>query len=206
MNNIRSIIFDLGGVILNIDYLKTIKHFQALGFSNFESTFTQSKQSQIFDLFETGKIGEKEFFESLRADQKHISIADMKEAWNAMLLDLPQERWDFIQKLGDTMPIALLSNTNETHVRALAEQLPGHQALPKLQALFKNAYFSNEIGLRKPNRDVFEFVLNENGFQPETTLFIDDSLQHIEGAKKLGIQTWHLKNGESILDLSAKYL
>lgn len=197
---IESVIFDLGGVILNIDYQKTIDQFKSLGISDFNKNYSQFNQSNLFDLFETGQISEADFFSKLQDGDPKICKTSLMDAWNAMLLDLPKERWDFLLALKEQLPIVLLSNTNETHVTALNKLLPEETSLNKLKSIFKNAYFSNEIGLRKPEKETFEWVLKQNNFKAETTLFIDDSIQHIEGAKSIGIKTWHLDKG-SILDL-----
>lgn len=201
MKKLDGILFDLGGVILNIDYQATISAFEALGIRDFKSIYTQLDQQPLFDRFETGKLTEETFFDALEMFAPQASTEDLMAAWNAMLLDLPSERWEFIQSCAQRGPIGLLSNTNETHVRALAAQLPEKHSLDQLRGLFQQAFFSNEIGYRKPDAEAFEFVLGELQWKAENTLFIDDSPQHIEGAKKLGMHTWHLQANESILDL-----
>ena len=201
MEKLKAIIFDLGGVILNIDYQATIEAFKGLGIKDFETVFTQHQQNQLFDLFETGKITESTFVTELGKHIPSASIEQLISAWNAMLLNLPKERWSFLEQLGNKIPIYLLSNTNETHLKGLEVQLPNTQALPLLKDLFENAYFSNEIGLRKPDVKTFEFVLSQNDLEASNTLFIDDTAQHIQGAKKAGLHTWHLTDGQTILDL-----
>lgn len=193
-NNIENIIFDLGGVILNIDYLKTINSFKDMGIENFDALFTQAQQSSIFDDFETGKLSETLFIDKL---QNHFHIkkenSEIITAWNSMLLDLPKFRKKTLEEYSKRFNIVLLSNTNETHIKAFKRIISDTFDEYWFSEVFKNVYYSNELGMRKPNSDIFEFVLRENNFKAENTLFIDDSIQHIEGANKIGIQTIHLQ-------------
>ena len=191
--NVKNIIFDLGGVILNIDYHLTVNQFKAMGIENFDELFTQAQQSHIFDDFETGSLNEEEFVLRLQEQFKLKKEGQMIiDAWNSMLLDFPKGRKETLESFAKQYNIVLLSNTNETHVKAfkkIINETYGDYWFPEV---FLNVYYSNEIGMRKPNSDAFEFVLAENNFDPADTLFIDDSIQHIEGAQKLGIQTLHL--------------
>jgi putative hydrolase of the HAD superfamily len=193
--NIENIIFDLGGVILNIDYNITINNFKALGIENFEELYSQAQQTTIFDDFETGQISELAFINQIQKlfhiDKNTDEIID---AWNSMLLDFPENRKATLMKYAAKYNIVLLSNTNETHVKAFKKILITTYGENWFSNVFKNVYYSNEIGLRKPNSDVFEYVLQKNNFKPENTLFFDDSIQHIHGAQKLGIHTIHLTN------------
>ena len=116
---IKNIIFDLGGVLLNIDYALTIKAFESHGVSNFEEVYSQAKQTDLFDKFETGKITENEFIEGIKSlIRKDIQKNQILEAWNAMLLDFPKERLSLLQEASKHYRIFLLSNTNETHITA----------------------------------------------------------------------------------------
>ncbi|MCB0478152.1 MAG: HAD family phosphatase [Crocinitomicaceae bacterium] len=191
--DIKNIIFDLGGVLLNIDYHITINQFKDMGIQHFDELFSQAQQSHLFDNFETGKISENEFIAQLQAFF-HIqkSQEEIIHAWNSMLLDFPTERKETLKKYAEQYNIVLLSNTNETHVRAFRKILQDTFGEYWFDDVFQNVYYSNEIGLRKPNKDVFEYVLDQNRFDAAETLFFDDSIQHIEGAKELGIQTIHL--------------
>lgn len=191
--DIKNIIFDLGGVLLNIDYHITINQFKDMGIQHFDELFSQAQQSHLFDNFETGKISESEFISQLQAFF-HIqrSQEEIILAWNSMLLDFPIERKETLKKYAAQYNVVLLSNTNETHVRAFRNILENTFGEYWFDDVFQNVYYSNEIGLRKPNKDVFEYVLDQNQFDAAETLFFDDSIQHIEGAKELGIQTIHL--------------
>lgn len=199
LTGIKAIIFDLGGVILNIDYNKTQQAFEALGIQNFNELYSQARQSKLFDRLETGELTPEEFRTSLcKLSEKELADTEIDKAWNAMLLDLPEERKKLLLELKNKYRTYLLSNTNEIHVTAFSGSIIARKELEKL---FDKVYFSNEIKMRKPNPEVFEFVLKENNLKAEETLFVDDSIQHIEGAQKVGIRAVLLEKGTSIMDL-----
>ncbi|MBK7130237.1 MAG: HAD family phosphatase [Crocinitomicaceae bacterium] len=191
---ISAIIFDLGGVILNLNYNLTIEAFQNLGKENFDQLYTQSHQDKIFDLFETGKISSPEFRNYFRKFLgEHISDQQIDDAWNAMLLDLPARRIDLIRQIKKKMPVYLFSNTNEIHHTAFRQTIKTHFGNENLlDDLFDQAYYSHIVGRRKPNADAFLKVIDDHKLTIDSTLFIDDSIQHIEGARQLGLQTIHL--------------
>ena len=193
-HNFEAIIFDLGGVILNIDYQKTIQACKNLGILNFEALYTQAQQSHLFDKLEVGGITDTVFYNEInKLTAINLSNDDIKTAWNAMLLDLPENRIAFLKDLAKSTPIYLLSNTNSIHFTAfqsIIETSFGKKEL--LEDIFIQTYYSHQIGKRKPNAGAFELIIEDHKLNPENTLFIDDSLQHIEGAKRVGLQTHHL--------------
>lgn len=185
LKGIKNIIFDLGGVILNIDYQRTIDEFVKLGVLNFETIFSQSSQNTISDKFEKGEITEQEFYESIKKiSGVEFSFSQYQFAWNAILLDLPQERITVIKGLKNKYRLFLFSNTNETHYKKFETLVKSY-----FDFIFEKTYYSHQFGERKPNPVAFEKIINENGLNPEETLFIDDSIQHIESAKSIKIQT-----------------
>jgi len=198
LKNISAIIFDLGGVILNIDYQLTIDAFKKLGVSNFEEMYTQAAQSNLFDNYETGQISSEQFVYALKKFlPDEVSEQKIKEAWNVMLLDLTKSRVELLLKLRKIKPIFLFSNTNDIHYKCFLseiEKVYGKEDL--LEQIFVKTYYSHLVEVRKPNAAAFQLVLDENGLLAQETLFIDDSIQHINGAQELGIQTVHLKNQE----------
>jgi putative hydrolase of the HAD superfamily len=202
MNEIKSIIFDLGGVILKINYSKTVDEFKKIGVLNFKEFYSQKKQTLLFDDFEKGKIKPEEFISSLK-DSENLKIKeiDFINAWNAMLLDIPIEKLQFINGLKKDYKIFLLSNTNEIHIKKFEKDLKKNNMLEQFYKCFDKIYYSSRMGKRKPEKNCFNQVLEENGLIAENTLFIDDSIQHIEGAEKAGIKTFHLEKNKSILDL-----
>lgn len=199
----NTIIFDLGGVILNLNYDLTVNAFKALGKSNFDTLYAQSQQDKIFDQFETGKISGAAFIAYMKQFlDPSITESEIENAWNAMLLDLPVHRIQLLRELRKTHKLFLFSNTNEIHLNAFQKILDQQHGNPELlETLFDKTYYSHRVGERKPDAAAFRMVLDEQGLRAEKTLFIDDSLQHIEGASKLGIQTIHLVNSD-IRDLN----
>lgn len=201
LNDIDAIIFDLGGVILNIDYTKTSDEFKKLGCTNFDELYSQASQKGLFDDFETGKISTPAFINQLLDFLPPNTTANqVVAAWNAMLLDFPNENLSFLEQIKEKKNTYLLSNTNEIHIKAFNRKLEQQVGKQSLHSYFINTYFSNEIGLRKPHPETFEYVCKQNSLIPNRTLFIDDSIQHIEGAKKIGLQTLHLAKNDSILN------
>lgn len=202
MQQYENIIFDLGGVIINLDYGATIREFSKLCQRDMKESYSQKKQAPIFDDLETGKISPEEF----RTGFKQLfnfeaSDEEIDAAWNALLLDFPKERLDLIQQIGTQKRIFLLSNTNAIHKIAFEKILHDSLDIPSLSSFFEKTYYSHEMGDRKPNASIFERVLDENQLDPAKTLFIDDSIQHIEGAKKVGLNTCHLTPTTTLLDL-----
>ena len=202
MSEIKNIIFDLGGVILNLDYSKTVNEFKKLGVLNFQELYSQKKQSIIFDDFEKGNIQSEKFISSINiAKNLKIKEFDFINAWNAMILEIPIQRLEFIEGLKDDYKVFLLSNTNEIHINKFEDDLIKEKMLDKFYNCFDKIYYSSRMGKRKPDENCFSQVLEENKLIPYQTLFIDDSIKHINGAKQLGIQTFHLEKNKSITDL-----
>lgn len=203
---IKNIIFDLGGVIININYHNTLDAFRRLGAHNIDQVYTQSKQDSLFDDFDIGAISPDDFRKILTAKlDLDVSDADFDAAWNAMLLDLPKNRLDFIKEKRQTYRTFLFSNTNAIHlpkVYAICQQENGFNTF---EEYFEKEYYSHLFGKRKPNVDAFLAILTENNLEADETLFVDDSYQHIEGAKKAGLHTYFVSSGKSIFDID-KYI
>ena len=201
-SNVKNIIFDLGGVILNIDYNITAKAFQNLGIEEYNELYTQFNQIDIFDKLEKGEIKPSFFYNKIRElAKKDFTDKQIQNAWNAMLLDFPIKRLELLQQLKLRYNIYLCSNTNEIHLKHYNNTLKQTFGINNLSDIFIKEYYSHEVGMRKPNSDIFELIIKENNLKPTETMFIDDSPQHIEGASKVGLIAYHLTNGEDILDL-----
>ena len=189
MHKIKNIIFDLGGVILDINYQATIDAFAQLGISNFSKLYSQKSQQKLFDQFETGHVSSKDFVKGIQ--QMHsvqVSNELIVKAWNAMLKGVKKNKLDYIKSLRNQYHTILLSNTNEIHIAAFEEEMSHKQLLTQFKSCFEKIYYSSRMGLRKPHTICFEKVLKEQQINPKETLFIDDSIQHIEGAKGCGIK------------------
>lgn len=205
MSEIKNLLLDLGGVVLNVDYHKMVDVFKEYGIMDFDKHFTQAKQVEIIDKFEEGKCSIEEFRNGIR-DLVKVDLTDeqIDNAWFSMILDLPKERIELIGLLKLKYNVYLFSNTNELHIELLKKRYEEEFGFDIFQMLFTKAYFSNEIKMRKPHPESFQWLLNDAEIKAEETLFIEDSSQHIEGAKKVGLNTYWLTGGETINDLYDK--
>jgi putative hydrolase of the HAD superfamily len=199
---IKNIILDFGGVIIDVDYHRTEKEFTFLGAKNFNDIFNQARQSSLFDSWEIGEISENEFFSRL---EKYLPSGTPREAsiaaWNAMMGGFPKENYELLIRLKEDYRTFLLSNTNETHLRHYFGKLNEMYGLKNMDSFFEKTYYSNQIHMRKPNVEIFEHIIKENKLVPNETLFVDDSIQHVEGARKAGIQAHHLKKPQKLTEL-----
>ena len=195
----KNIIFDLGGVLLDIDYQKTIDAFKNLGIENFEEMFSQFKADELFEKLEMGKITEADFYEVIKS-RITVSVTDTEitDAWNALIQDFRTKSLQFLERLSKNYNLYLLSNTNSIHLKCFKQLLSRQTGKPLLDDYFTKAWYSSEVGLRKPNKDIFDFVLNDENLLPEETLFIDDTWINIETAQKMGFKTHHLLPTEKI--------
>lgn len=207
MTDIKNIILDLGGVIINLDIPKTISAFNLIAPSNFETIYTQLQQTPLFDEFDKGLISEEDFFKGLnKALQVNCTQQQLINAWNAMLLDFPQHRLDLLKKLKTNYRLFLLSNTNETHVTEFEKQLQQVNGYQNLEPFFEKVYYSCRMGMRKPDVEIFEQVLKENNLNASETVFIDDTIHHINGALKAGINAYLLPKNKELEDLLKELL
>lgn len=195
-NAFEAVIFDFGGVLINIDYQRTINAFKALGIDNFEELYSQASQTDLFNEIETGKISEDEFIKGL---SNYLPPGSNREeiikAWNAMILNVPAISIEIISNLKrHGKKVFLLSNTNEIHIK-LAFKRWSEVSESSPQDLFDHVYLSHELGMRKPNPEIFLHVCENESLSPSKTIFIDDSIQHIQGAKSIGLNTLYLEKG-----------
>lgn len=189
-----AIIFDLGGVLIDLDYNKTIHAFESLGVKDFSELYSQASQTELFSDFETGQISAQRFInELLHYLPAGTSPNKVVHAWNEMILEVPVTRIDLLNKLRKTHRLYMLSNTNELHVPIVKREWL-KVTEKSLESYFDRVYLSHELKMRKPHPETFAEVCRREGLTPEKTLFIDDTEQHILGAQKAGLITHHLKN------------
>jgi putative hydrolase of the HAD superfamily len=201
MRGIKNIIFDLGGVIINLDPLKTIAEFNRLSYMPFESLYSQAKQNDLFNEFDKGKISTYDFFTEIRRQLRYEGPNEaMYAAWNAMLLDVPEERLDMLLETKQHYRTFLLSNTCEPHIGSFENDLYIKHGVRNFNDYFDTVYYSCRMGMRKPDKEIFEFVLAKNNLNPRETIFIDDSVQHVKGAGECGISAFLLPKNTEIVD------
>lgn len=202
---IDTILLDLGGVIIDVDYTRTAQEFAELGHGDFDALYSKAKQSSLFDDFETGQLSSAGFCDQVRAlVSKDLTDLQIINAWNAMLGSVPTERLELIERLKTRYQVLLLSNTNAIHIPAFEHILHTENGITDFKKLFEGAYYSCEIGLRKPNSNAFHYVLKRHNADPSKTLFIDDSKQHVQGALEAGLHATHLQLEKEDVVLLAK--
>jgi FMN phosphatase YigB (HAD superfamily) len=191
MQNIKNVIFDYGNVIFEIDFKKAQDALQQLGIDDVENFFAHKGHNSLFDDFETAAITPDQFRAGIREATKNddLSNEEIDAAWNSLLIGVAPNIHDLLLKVKEKYRTFLLSNSNEIHYDYIVAYLKKEHALDSINQLFEKVYFSQQIFLRKPHIEIFNQVIAENNLIPEETLFIDDSPQHLEGAKKAGLQT-----------------
>lgn len=194
--SIRNIIFDLGGVFIDIHYHKTRDAFTALGIGDFDSYFQQSYSNPLFSMLETGDVGPTQFYDAFR-QESGLDIQDeaLEAAWNAMLGDFRPASIAVLPELKQQYQLYLLSNTNQIHHHFFSAQYRLQFGGREFDEHFHKAYYSHLLGLRKPHVGCYQKVLDLHGMLATETLFIDDTPKNIEGAKQAGLQTLLLLPG-----------
>ncbi|AFU67607.1 haloacid dehalogenase-like hydrolase [Psychroflexus torquis ATCC 700755] len=193
---IKTIIFDFGDVFLTLDKSATLKHMKIHGATELSEELIKVNAS-----YEKGLISSSEFVQLYITCFPKLTQDAFIEAWNSILIEFPAERLEFLKQLqaSGKYTLILLSNTNALHIDWVKANIPIYE---EFKSCFDQFYLSHEIHYRKPNRDIFEYVLNTNKLSPEETLFVDDTQDHILSAKTLGLHIWHLQAGkEEVVDL-----
>jgi len=200
MQNIKNIIFDYGNVIFNINFNQVQDAWKKLGINNADEFYGHRHQDPVFNLLERGEISPAGFRERIRELTKKPELTDeqIDDAWNAIFVGIPQGNHELLLKLKDKYRTFLLSNINAIHYDYVHRYLKDEFGMDNNDGLFEKTYYSHLTGKRKPEPEIFEQVLNENNLNPAETLFIDDSPQHLEAAKKLGIQTFLMTAPDTI--------
>lgn len=197
---IKNIVFDFGDIFINLDKKLFAEELQKIHISQESEEMLPILQQYEMGLVSTDKF--LTFFE----ERLSVSQDKLKRAWNSILLDFPKERLRFIQNLSESKKyrLFLLSNTNDLHISWI-QQNWGMEQYNAFKICFEQFYLSHEINLRKPNNNIYEFVLTSNDLEPKETLFIDDTKENTDAAKALGIHIWNLKPGkEDVLELPTK--
>ncbi|TYP72283.1 HAD family hydrolase [Aquimarina intermedia] len=193
---IRTILFDFGDVFINLNKEATQNEFIKLDVSHLTDHL-----DEVNTLFETGKINSKVFLNEYQNILKQETTDSIVHAWNAILLDFPQHRFNFILELhkSQNYQLILLSNTNALHIEWIQKNVHFYEAFKNC---FDHFYLSHEIQLRKPNPEIYEFVLTTHNLKADEVLFIDDTKDNTDAAKALGIHVWNIApKTEDIVDL-----
>jgi|JI10StandDraft_1071094.scaffolds.fasta_scaffold85316_2 putative hydrolase of the HAD superfamily len=203
LSNIKAIVFDIGNVLIDIDYPKTISNFQALATIDFNTIVSYHKQIDIFNQFEKGKVTVDEFVSTLKQYLRNdVTNEQIIAAWNTMLVYYPEQKINLLRSLkAKGFQLYALSNINELHIAEMNSKVHAHFGIDAFSSLFDKAYYSNEVGFRKPEKELYEILLQETAIRPQEMLFIDDKLENLVPAEKLGIQTFHLLQPNDLYEL-----
>jgi HAD superfamily hydrolase (TIGR01509 family) len=205
--NIQNIIFDLGGVIMNIDYQRVIIALKEIGINDFDKFYNQLGQIDLFDNYDKGLITPAEFRKGIhKVSRINVSDEAFDRAWNLMLVDIPEDRIRLLKSLKKHFKTFLLSNTNEIHLKHLFEYTQKTYNLINLDPLFNNTYYSCRVHMRKPNTEIYLKVLDDENLKAAETLFIDDFQPNIDAAVSLGIKGYCLTMENSITALFTEYI
>jgi HAD superfamily hydrolase (TIGR01509 family) len=206
LNGVKNIIFDLGGVLLNIDPKKTIEAFSWLGMEQLIGEKGLSYDHDIFYQMEQGKVSPDEFRNGVRKLlSTEVSDEQIDEAWTAMLLDFPEVRVKLVQNLRSHFGIYLFSNTNAIHVAKYHYNFRKQHGF-EVSSLFEKDFYSNEIGYRKPSHESFQEIIRLSGINPEDSLFIDDSLANVEASLACGLKGFWLEPGQKVEKIFRNFL
>lgn len=200
----KNIIFDLGGVILNLSVERTHQAFAQLSGLPVTEIKSRVHHGPFFQDYERGLITDTEFRSHLRETlQINANDAQLDTAWNAMLLDIPHERFSLLERLKKKYQLFLLSNTNEIHRKFFNQVVEQSSGKPNIDYYFHYAYFSHVLNLSKPDVAIYQHVLNEQKLLPHQTVFLDDNLDNLTGAARTGLQTFHVQHPNQIFDFFA---
>ena len=196
---INTIIFDMGDVFLNKDKQAKVDALAKIGITDWNDDLEKLEKK-----LETGKIGEEDYLKGIQPHTNGASLEAIKDAWNAGITDFPLYRLEFLQKLSANYRLFLLSNTDPIHIEKF-EQEAGASFYSDFYQCFEKIYFSHEIGVRKPDADAFNHVINKHDIQPKRTLMVDDKKFNTDAAAELGFKVWNLQKGEEdVVDLFDK--
>ncbi|WMJ75114.1 HAD family phosphatase [Cytophagaceae bacterium ABcell3] len=199
---IKNIIFDLGGVIINIDFDVTFQAIADMCQCSAQEVIVKFEALNIIPAYETGQISDAEFRNLVRKEfYENLTDQQIDKAWNALLMDIPKERLELLKVLRKNYRTFLLSNTNAVHIQGVNEILYNTSGEKDFYQMFDKVYYSYEIGMRKPDPEIYDFVLEQEGLDCSETLFLDDNIDNVNSALKKGIHSVVVKAPRDILEI-----
>lgn len=197
--NIKNILFDLGGVIITLNKQNALDRFTEIGFPNIEEYLGEFRQKGIFLEYEEGKISPEDFYKEFRrlSENDNIASEDIDSGWLAFLAGIPEYKFELLKELRKKYKVYLLSNTNPSIMGWALSKDFSPEGLP-MDAYFDKCYLSFQIGCAKPDREIFDFIVEDSGMNPSETLFLDDGSSNIEIANKLGFGTYLVDQTEDL--------
>jgi len=202
LDNLSTIIFDLGGVMLDLDTKLSVKAFAELSSLKEKEIYSRFLEEEWSYAFEKGEIDAASFRNEIRKSL-HVDLLDeqIDNAWNAMLLDLPSSRLQLVSSLKDRYQLFVLSNTNAIHIEVFNRMVAASSNGGSMTDYFDKVYYSHELGMRKPDKEIFAYVIDTNNLKTQETLFIDDMENNIIGARSVGLRTVHLSDQDYLTEL-----
>jgi glucose-1-phosphatase len=201
LRNIKNIIFDLGVVLLDLDFELSKQKFRQLGLEDLDLLYSFMHANPFFHDYETGKITDIQFVEGIKEMlPATISNNQVLDAWNAIVEGFRQEKIAFVRQISEKYNIYLLSNTNHLHALKYEKQFLEKAGVP-MSTYFRKIYYSHQIGVRKPDHRAFRIILNENGLKADETLFVDDQAANLEPAGELMMKTLLFRTDDDLFGL-----
>lgn len=199
---IKNIILDFGDIFIDLDKLATPRAMEKFGYKSLTPDL-----DTLFKEYEKGLTSSQKFLEEVSNFFPNATEKDLIAAWNAILLDFPDRRLEFVEKLAkeNQYRLFLLSNTNDIHIEFVKQQM-GMEKFNRFKNAFEVFYLSYEMKMRKPDAEIFEFVLTENKLNASETIFVDDTKENTDSASSLGIKTWNLQVGKEDVTQLKSYL
>lgn len=204
LKNIKTVIFDLGGVIVDLDVGKTINGFSALSGFPPDQVRKLYTTHPVFHDYEKGLVTDATFRSGVRSlfESNGVSDAQIDAVWNAMLLGIPKAKLDLLKRLKENFQVMILSNTNNIHVEEMNNRLlPDAAGISSFDSLVHKVYYSHQLKMRKPDAEIYQFVLDDYKLKGNETIFLDDNADNIMGASKLGIQVRHITDSNQVFEL-----
>jgi putative hydrolase of the HAD superfamily len=205
MQPFKNLIFDLGEVIIDIDYRQTITAFQKLAVVDFSTVVSYSAQNPVFDWYEKGQVTTGFFFDELRKYLRPgTTDKEIESAWNAIFQDFSPQKIELLKQLKTRYNTFALSNINEIHLASIDKAAQTKFGGAAFSNFFQAAYYSNKIGLRKPEPEIYALLLEKEGLKAGETFFVDDKKENVEAACKFGIHAYQLTNRNNLQGLLAE--
>jgi putative hydrolase of the HAD superfamily len=205
MQPFKNLIFDLGEVIIDIDYRQTITAFQKLAVVDFSTVVSYSAQNPVFDWYEKGQVTTGFFFDELRKYLRPgTTDKEIESAWNAIFQDFSPQKIELLKQLKTRYNTFALSNINEIHLASIDKAAQTKFGGAAFSNFFQAAYYSNKIGLRKPEPEIYALLLEKEGLKAGETFFVDDKKENVEAARTLGIHAYQLTNRNNLQGLLAE--
>jgi len=206
MKTYNNLVFDIGNVIVDIDFDVIVAEFQKLAGIQFGDVLSYSTQHPIFDAFDRGTVMAQQFRDEIRKFLKPgVTDEEINRAWNSILVHYPDHKFQLLLDLKPRYKTFALSNINEIHVATINGVAQKKFKQGNFEDFFHKAYYSNEVGHRKPDAEIYHHLLEKEGLVPAETFFVDDKEENVDAARRLGIQAFQLKDRDKLHDLLVEH-